>query len=566
MGIKKFLVVVFFLLGAVWSFAQESKEPPYKDKLQQVESFLRNGNLREGLDILEQITKDYPQAAEVFYAKGLLYGQSGNMEEAIANARKAYELEKSNLAFSNLLMDIYKRQGMFEEAILLVKNLKNFYPKAEGLDRELLLLYTQNNQLDKAEAHYQAMAKTQHSDTLDLVMAEIYLNKNEHAKAKTLLQPLNGKTKIADIYAYLSYIHNREGKQKEAISTIEQGIKITNDKSLYLDLADLYKDQGKTEPMFAALKEGFTATTTSFDDKYRVLANLVYNEKVLSDTKLIQLADVLVLNHPDMLAAQVIRGELFWRKGNVEDARTIFLKVVNSNVRYVDAWRLLINTDLALNQPDEGIKHSQEALRHNPNNSQLLYFSALAHIAKSDWQKGREVLETALNFSENENSYLRSMIYGTLGDVYHQLNEKDLSDVAYEEAIALDSTNVGALNNYAYYLAQRKKDLHRAERFSKLSNDLEPNSATLMDTYAWVLFQQGKFREALSWIEKAVKMETNSAVLFDHYGDILIKLGKEKEALKQWQKALEIYMANAEENAANIDKIKTKISGKKYVE
>lgn len=566
MGIKKFLVVVFFLLGAVWSFAQESKEPPYKDKLQQVESFLRNGNLREGLDILEQITKDYPQAAEVFYAKGLLYGQSGNMEEAIANARKAYELEKSNLAFSNLLMDIYKRQGMFEEAILLVKNLKNFYPKAEGLDRELLLLYTQNNQLDKAEAHYQAMAKTQHSDTLDLVMAEIYLNKNEHAKAKTLLQPLNGKTKIADIYAYLSYIHNREGKQKEAISTIEQGIKITNDKSLYLDLADLYKDQGKTEPMFAALKEGFTATTTSFDDKYRVLANLVYNEKVLSDTKLIQLADVLVLNHPDMLAAQVIRGELFWRKGDVEDARTIFLKVVNSNVRYVDAWRLLINTDLALNQPDEGIKHSQEALRHNPNNSQLLYFSALAHIAKSDWQKGREALETALNFSENENSYLRSMIYGTLGDVYHQLNEKDLSDVAYEEAIALDSTNVGALNNYAYYLAQRKKDLHRAERFSKLSNNLEPNSATLMDTYAWVLFQQGKFREALSWIEKAVKMETNSAVLFDHYGDILIKLGKEKEALKQWQKALEIYMANAEENAANIDKIKTKISGKKYVE
>lgn len=566
MGIKKFLVVVFFLLGAVWSFAQESKEPPYKDKLQQVESFLRNGNLREGLDILEQITKDYPQAAEVFYAKGLLYGQSGNMEEAIANARKAYELEKSNLAFSNLLMDIYKRQGMFEEAILLVKNLKNFYPKAEGLDRELLLLYTQNNQLDKAEAHYQAMAKTQHSDTLDLVMAEIYLNKNEHAKAKTLLQPLNGKTKIADIYAYLSYIHNREGKQKEAISTIEQGIKITNDKSLYLDLADLYKDQGKTEPMFAALKEGFTATTTSFDDKYRVLANLVYNEKVLSDTKLIQLADVLVLNHPDMLAAQVIRGELFWRKGDVEDARTIFLKVVNSNVRYVDAWRLLINTDLALNQPDEGIKHSQEALRHNPNNSQLLYFSALAHIAKSDWQRGREALETALNFSENENSYLRSMIYGTLGDVYHQLNEKDLSDVAYEEAIALDSTNVGALNNYAYYLAQRKKDLHRAERFSKLSNDLEPNSATLMDTYAWVLFQQGKFREALSWIEKAVKMETNSAVLFDHYGDILIKLGKEKEALKQWQKALEIYMANAEENAANIDKIKTKISGKKYVE
>jgi len=50
--------------------------------------------------------------------------------------------------------------------------------------------------------------------------------------------------------------------------------------------------------------------------------------------------------------------------------------------------------------------------------------------------------------------------------------------------------------------------------------------------------------------------------LFDHYGDILIKLGKTKEALKQWEKA----MTFSEGSALDKEKLKQKISEKKYIE
>jgi Tfp pilus assembly protein PilF len=135
------------------------------------------------------------------------------------------------------------------------------------------------------------------------------------------------------------------------------------------------------------------------------------------------------------------------------------------------------------------------------------------------------------------------------------------SDVAYDEALLLDSTNVSVLNNYAYYLAVRRKDLDKAEKYSRLSNELDPNSATLQDTYAWVLFQQGRYREALSWIEKALKGDV-SAVLLEHYGDILSMVGREKEALKQWERALAIHKGTKEEAA----KIEMKIKQRKYVE
>lgn len=118
------------------------------------------------------------------------------------------------------------------------------------------------------------------------------------------------------------------------------------------------------------------------------------------------------------------------------------------------------------------------------------------------------------------------------------------------------------MNNAAYYLSLQKKDLEKAAEYAKKANEMEPNSGTFQDTYAWVLFQQGKYQEALVWIEKAIKNSEPSGVLFDHYGDILIKLGKTKEALKQWEKA----MTFSEGSALDKEKLKQKISEKKYIE
>ena len=137
------------------------------------------------------------------------------------------------------------------------------------------------------------------------------------------------------------------------------------------------------------------------------------------------------------------------------------------------------------------------------------------------------------------------------------------SDVAYREAINLDSTNVGAMNNLAYYLSLRNQDLEDAAKFALTANELRPNDATLEDTYAWVLFKQEKYADALLWIEKAMKnSDSVSAVLLEHYGDILIKNKKTAEAMKQWKLALD----RGGDSETNIEKLKEKINKKAYVE
>jgi tetratricopeptide (TPR) repeat protein len=558
---RNYLLVLVCLFAALVSFGQTDEN--YKEELKAVEGKLREGKFQEGLQLLDEISVKYPDVADIHYAKSLILVQMRNYDGAVESATLAYEKHK-NMFYANHLLELYKVKKDLPNGIALLKDLQQEYPAHEGLNRELLILYAENQQLEEAKRLHAKLITSIHSDTLNLVMSEVYMNAQDLSSAKKLLSKMDGKSMIPDVYGYLGYIQAQEGKQKEALAVIERGIKRTSDKGLYLDLADTYKSMGRYEPMFNALKIAFNTSEVQVWDKYKFLVGLMNEKETLSDDKMQILANLLETYHPDVLEAQILKGELLWKRGNVEEARSVFLKVASSNPRYISAWRLAINTDLALNQPDEAIKHGTEGLKHNPNNTELLYFTSMAYAAKLDYNTSKEFLEAALNYSENDTNFLRSLIYSSLGDLYHELKMESMSDVAYEEAISLDSTNVTALNNYAYYLAMRKKDLDKAAAFSKLSNDIEPNSATFKDTYAWVLFQQEKYSEALMWIEEAVKLDEKSAVLLEHYGDVLSKLNREKDAVVQWQKALSLELEK--KSNQNLAKIQQKIKEGRYVE
>ena len=79
--------------------------------------------------------------------------------------------------------------------------------------------------------------------------------------------------------------------------------------------------------------------------------------------------------------------------------------------------------------------------------------------------------------------------------------------------------------------------------------ELEPNNSTFLDTYAWILYQQGNYTLAKLYIDKAVsnmKEDEESDVIYDHAGDIYSALNDQKKALEMWQKALSINSENAD--------------------
>lgn len=558
---KIIYLLLCWLSLATFAKAQEV-DLPYKNKLEEAEVLLRTGNFPGAIAVLDGITTAYPEASDVFYAKGLLYGQMSNYSAAIDNARKAYDLN-SNLQSLNLLVDLYRADEQPDEIVAALQDFRSKNPNLTFVSRELISTLAGNNRIDDAMQVYdEEVQANRGSDTLTVLKAELLMHQDNPKAVIDLLSPLDGKSTFAPVYSTLAYAYGLQDKPKAAIQILDRGLKVSKNPVLYLDLADAYRDDKKMKLAYEALLNAFNTVEVDFLDKHRVMLGLTQggnSELTLDQTQ--QLANALVLKHPRIAESHIMKGNVLWQRGNLEEARSLFLTAVGINPKQLDAWRMLINVDLALKMPDDGIRHGTEALVANPGNPMLLYFTGLAYLVKEDYENSRRLLENALDNSENENDYLRSVIYGTLGDLYHQLEMHSASDIAYEEALSLDSTNVTVLNNYAYYLAVRKKDLEKAEKYSRLSNELEPNSATLQDTYAWVLFQQGRYQEALSWIEKAMKGDV-SAVLLEHYGDILSMMGREKDALKQWERALAIHAGPQDE----AQKIETKIKQRKYVE
>ncbi|MBP3942574.1 tetratricopeptide repeat protein [Sphingobacteriaceae bacterium WQ 2009] len=543
--------------------AQTVNSKPYQAAIATVEGKLRAGQFPEALSLMDSITQEYPKADDVFFMRALVLGELRNMDAALGSVDQAIAISpKPN--YLSYAITLTKNKGDFQKATNYIDLLIQQDPKNAANYREKMILLQYNKQPEEAFKLYETVkAEFGATDTLDLLYADLLSANKRPQEAKGILKSwVDKKTSIRPIYANLAQLYLDEGNKRGAMLLLEQAIPLVKDDYLYLDLADVYRENKKDKLAFDNLKKAFESMDINFMDKNRIIASSFTNNG-LSFAQLLELTTLLTVKYPRIAEAHLLKGQALWMNNQSADARAQLLVAVGINPQQIDAWRMLMNVDLSLNEPAEAIRHGQEALSVNPNQPILLYFMGISHMVKEDLGNARSYLEAALNNAQRENNFLQATIYSSLGDVYHQLKMEAASDVAYREAINLDSTNVSALNNLSYYLSLRKKDLEFAAKSALAANELRPNDPTFQDTYAWVLFQQENYQEALVWIQKAVKgSKVPSAVLYEHYGDILVKNGRKTEAVKYWNLAL----TDAQKEGVDLERLKKKISTKSYVE
>ena len=183
------------------------------------------------------------------------------------------------------------------------------------------------------------------------------------------------------------------------------------------------------------------------------------------------------------------------------------------------------------------LKTSSMALEYFPTDPLFYYFNGLSNRWFNNYDDAIKSLLLGVEFVV-ENQNLMIEFYSNLADVYNSKQEYDLSDKHYEKVLDIDSNNVIALNNYAYYLSLRGEKLEKAKEMSYKCNSLEVDNGTYQDTYAWVLYQLKQYEQAEKWLLKALSNGgENNPVVVEHYGDVLYKLGKKANALNQWKKA-----------------------------
>ena len=114
-----------------------------------------------------------------------------------------------------------------------------------------------------------------------------------------------------------------------------------------------------------------------------------------------------------------------------------------------------------------------------------------------------------------------------IGDTLHSEGKEAKAFKIYEQALKIDPGYCPVLNNYAYYLSLKKCSLRKAERMSRITVEQEPDNATYLDTYGWILFLRGKAKEAKPYFKHAILYGgKENAVILMHYSEVLAKLGE----------------------------------------
>lgn len=563
--ILSFVGFLFGTVSALQGQSLEKKSRPYDARLKNVQEILKQGKIGPGVDSLDAILADYPKADDIYFTKAILFAQMRNQDGAIDAIKAALEIEPKP-EYLSFAVDAFKSKNDADSALIYLDKLIDLDDNnTASLKRERIMLLFNGGHKDVAlEYFYKTKEIESASDTLDMVGSVLLNDAGNHKAVIDLLKPwADNGTKLAQVYGQLAQAYNLSKNSKLALEYINKGIQTSQEDFLYFDLADLYRFDKKTKLSFDALKKGFQSKKIDFGDKNRIIMTLLGPKSPYTNAQLLELANILVEVHPRIAESHMAKGQVLWLNEDKTAAQSSLAVAVTMNPYQIDAWRMLMSLDMDKGEFDQAIAHGGEALHYVANNPTILYFTSMAYLMKKDTENSRKFMEAALNNAQDETPFLQANIYGGLGDIYNTLKMYKESDAAYMEAIRLDSTNVTAMNNLAYYLSLRKERLDEATKYAAMATAMQPNNGTFEDTYAWVLFADGKYEDALVWIQKALK-NTNpqTAVLLEHYGDILVKLGKTTEAVKQWSLALEKGMDSEESK----QKLKKKIETKSYVE
>lgn len=115
-----------------------------------------------------------------------------------------------------------------------------------------------------------------------------------------------------------------------------------------------------------------------------------------------------------------------------------------------------------------------------------------------------------------------------IGDTYHAMGDWRKAYKTYEKALKIDPRNCPVLNNYAYYLSMQHRRLCKAQKMSRITIEEQPDNATYLDTYGWILFLRGKAAEAKPHFKHAmIYGGKDSAVILMHYAEVLKALGED---------------------------------------
>ncbi len=551
------------------ALAQSSLTPEQQRKYDYF--FLEAMRLKEKKDyasafgLLQHCLDIHPNAASALYEVSQYYmflrqvpqGQEA-LEKAVANA-------PDNYWYSQGLASLYQQQNELDKAVTLLEQMVVRFPAKQDPLFNLLDLYGRQEKYDEVISTLNRLEKRMgKNEQLSMEKFRIYLQVKDDKKAFQEIESLVQEYPMDMRYqVILGDVYLQNGKKQEAYDVYQKVLAAEPDNPMAIfSMASYYKQTGQEELYQQQLDTLLLNKKVTPDTKVGVMRQMIVeNEQADKDsTQIIALFDRIMKQEQDDPQIPMLYAQYLLSKKMESESVPVLEQVVDLDPTNKAARMMLIGAAAKKEDYKQIIKVCEPGIEATPDALEFYYYLAIAYNQAEKPDSVISICKRALEHTTADSKKETvSEFYSILGDMYHTQKQMKEAYAAYDSALVYNPSNIGALNNYAYYLSVERRDLDKAEEMSYKTVKAEPNNATYLDTYAWILFEKGNYAEARIYIDNAMKSEggDKSDVIVEHCGDIYYMTGDVDGALTYWKKALEM--------GSESKTLKQKIEKKKYI-
>jgi len=525
---------------------------------------------------LSMLTDDQKQQFQYLFIEGIKQRTLGNSDEAIKIFSRCLEMDPYSSASMFDIANIHLLKGDFQSSMMMLERAVTLDSRNEYYQILLAKIYQQNKLYEKAATTFGVLAKLSPDNTdYPLFRAEMYNLAGKPEVAMECYLELEKKWGVNEQVALgKQSIFFKQGKKQEAYHEIEvlidkfQGetkyyglladmylADSVMDKSLayynkvlqykpedgfvHFSLCNYYRVAGDFSKSYDHLLKGFNSLNLELEAKIQMYMLLVQAEDhPLTNDQQFELINILVDDYVDDERPRALLAEYYLNKKQNLEAREQLRLVVEINKGNYAFWERLLFVDNDLSDWKSLSEDSKNAIKYFPEQPILYILDAVAMLQLGNYQEVFALLDSAESNATNNNQVL-SQVYTYRAEAYYKQKKYDEAYNWFDKVVKIDPQNYLAMNNYAYYLSLMSIKLDVAEKLSNTVVQNNPNNATYLDTYAWVLFKKKDYQLAKFYMESALSNSTEkNPVLEEHYGDILFFLNEKDKAVEQWKKSL----------------------------
>lgn len=510
-----------------------------------LEQAVRNNDIAAAQTAVEKLAALDPR--EEFFRDGsalFLYGENSVGARTLAEHGLSLFPDSADLTIvvaESLLME--QRDA---EAITLLKEYLKKHPHNLSVRTRLAEIFIQFQRFPEAERLLAQIPGSKRTPYIRLLQAKILVGLDRSSAAESLLRDII-KTSPAflEAWAELAFVLESRQEYARALKIYEmllaqdaENISLWNRiVALTLKLNDPTKAlnivrQGPTASPFrinaatSFMEEGFPAeaedilselqrTSNATDEgAYYLALALVENRNAYSEA-LAVLKDI-VPDSPLYQRVVLLRAQLLAESGQADQALPLIRALRQEYPELPELWKMEAQCLGLLGRNEEAVRLLDEAITKWPQDMDLRF---------------------------------------TFGVELDRQNRKDDALSVMEYILTCTPDNPHALNYVGYTLAEQNRSLNRALHLIQRALSIYPNSYHIIDSLAWVYYQQKNYMAAWEAIRKALSLNSQESTLWEHYGDIARAMGKKGEAKKGYAKALELGADNPDEVALRLQEL-----------